>query len=193
MALTNKFPVDLKFPRFPRAIHSASDLHNELQDIHNGINFGLGSYFNAAIDRPTFPGAAANIPWGTAGGPGVLGAGVLNYVYRVREGMCRLDFSLAFGVGTVLGGAGAFELTMPVSLVPALANVLASSGTCTIFNAAGGGLFSGIAMIINVGGILYIQIHLPQLVVPGLLGLVVPAAWAAGDFISVSIDYPYVV
>jgi hypothetical protein len=176
MAEQRAFGANLNFP-----LNIATDdpvLSAQLQSLASGIRDAVGDYMYQPTDVPVIPfyGAA----------PGAVGNGTLQYVYRVRNGLCRVDFSLQLGGTTFLGGgAGPIKFALPPEC-PGIVN-MASSGTALVFNAAGGGLFSGIVFVANPGPDLYI--HLPQ--VPGVLTPAVPGAFVGGDFIGFTIDYPY--
>lgn len=174
-ANSQKFPIDLKFARYPDS--GDPKLDKELLTLYNGIRNVAGDYFDN--DIPAVPFSAL--------GAGAVGNGTYTYFFRIREGMCRLDATLAIGATTNLGGGIVpIVFATPVGFPP-LANQV-SSGTAVIFCAAAvPQLQTGIVFCNPPGPGLVI--HLPQ---AGIVTPAFPGVWAAGDSISFSIDYPYV-
>lgn len=175
MASDQKYPIDLKFAKYPNTGDPKLDM--ELGILYNGIRNLAGDYFDNST--PAIPFKAA--------GPGAVGNGTYTYFFRIREGMIRLDATLAIGATTALGGGAVPILFATPVGYPPLANQV-SSGTAVIFCAAAvPQLQTGIVFCNPPGPDLVI--HLPQI---GIITPAFPAAWAAGDSISFSIDYPYV-
>jgi len=175
MASDEKFPIDLKFAKYPNTGDPSMD--RELMILYEGIRNLGGDYYDASTPAVPF----------TAAGAGAVGNGTYTYFFRIREGMCRLDATLAIGATTFLGGGVVpVVFATPVGFPPLAQQV--SSGTAVVFCAAAvPQLQTGIVFCNPPGPGLVI--HLPQ---GGVLTPAFPAAFAAGDSISFSIDYPYI-
>lgn len=174
MASSEQFPIDLKTPLYPNTGDPTIDF--QLGILYKGIRNLAGDYYDNTI--PAIPFQAA--------GAGAVGNGALTYLWRVRGGMCRLDFQIAIGATTFLGGGAVPILFTPPTAFPPL-GTKASSGTAVIFCAAAG--------LVAIPGVVFCLPPGPNLAIitaGGALTPVFPGAFAAGDSISFSIDYPYV-
>ena len=176
--MSNKNQALLRYPLSDNPQGNWSeDQITEIISIYNSVHLLAGNFFNQAADIPAVPFSAA--------GPGAVGNGTLLYRYNVVGGRVQLDFQLAFGATTALGGGvGAVGFATPVGFPP-IAQI--SSGTAVIFCAAAAPALST-GIIWTNGGLM--TINIPSLAAQ--LTPVVPAAFAAGDSISFNINYPYI-